>query len=140
VTPEQVGIGAIAFAIVGILSLFVRSLVRRQDSIMDSANERQDAMFVWFTERLNGSLDALKDALSNNREAMSATRDAMEHNTKNLKALQELSAKMLEAIIHKDAATAKAIIEKIEAKENQVMAKIDELLARDRSQTRERSS
>jgi hypothetical protein len=47
---------------------------------------------------------------------------------------------MLEAIIHKDAATAKAIIEKIEAKENQVMAKIDELLARDRSQTRERSS
>lgn len=116
------GIGAVALAVIGVLSLFVRSLVRRQDEILKTANQRQDQMFIWFTEKMNGSLDALKDSIEANKHAT-------EHNTTNLKTLQELFRAVIDRVVN-------SLGEQQAADTATVVAKLDELLARDRSQVR----
>lgn len=110
--PETYGLGAVALAVIAILSLFVRSLVKRQDK-----------MFEWFTERMNGSLEALKEALSVHSEATI-------HNTKNLKQVGELFTTAFRM-------QTEQVTTNIERQHELLASKLDELLERDRSQTRE---
>lgn len=99
--PEAYGLGGVALAVIAILSIFVRSLVKRQDKVLEATIGRQDQMFTWFTGKLNGSLDALKLAIEANRQAT-------EHNTRNLKTIQELSGTAMEIIATETAKTAQA--------------------------------
>ena len=124
--PEAYGIGGVALAVIAILMVFVKSLVKRQDQIIEAASEGQERIFEWFTKTMNGTLDSLKDTLANNRQAMQTNADAMAHNTKNLKQTQELLAGVLDKILTAE-------------KENNdsLHAKLDELIGRDRSKTRE---
>lgn len=110
-TGEMYSLAGVALAVIAILSLFVRSLVKRQDQ-----------MFVWFTGKMNGSLDALKGAIEANKHAT-------EHNTRNLKTVQELSSTVFTTMIGK-------LTEQERANTDAIVAKLDELLERDRSQTR----
>lgn len=109
---EVYGIGAVALAVIAILSFFVRSLVKRQD-----------AMFVWFTEKLNGSLEALKVSIESQKHAT-------EHNTRNLKTVQTLSTDILKSM-------RETFMEQESKNTDLIMAKLEELLERDRSRTRE---
>lgn len=120
--PEMYGLGGIALAIIAILSLFVRSLVKNQRSIIEATLERQDQMFVWFTEKMNGSLEALKASLEANKHAT-------EHNTANLKTIRELSSSVFSTMMT-------SLTEQEKTNSELVLAKLDELLERDRSQTR----
>lgn len=128
-SPEAYGIGGVCLAIIAILMVFVKSLVRRQDQVVQAAGEVQERMFQWFTKTMNGTLESLKDTLHNNREAMKANAEAMEHNTKNLKATQELMAGVVDKIIANERES-----------DSLMLAKIEELLARDRSRTRDQDS
>lgn len=108
---EVYSLAGVALAVVAILSLFVRSLVKRQDQ-----------MFTWFTGKLNGSLDALKQSIEGQKHAT-------EHNTKNLKTIQELFATALEHI-------SSQVVAAQEASVKTTHAKLDELLERDRTKHR----
>lgn len=114
VTPEAVGLGSVALAVIAILSLFVRSLVKRQDQL-----------FEWFTNRMNGSLDALKASLDHQK-------DATEHNTKNLKAVGELAKTIVDTLGTQLAGEVRATAEAMERSNAIVIGKIDELLAKER--------
>ena len=109
---EMYGLAGVALAVIAILSLFVRSLVKRQDQ-----------MFVWFTEKLNGSLDALKTAIDSQKHAT-------EHNTRNLKTVQSLSTEVLKSM-------RETFAEQETKNTSLIVTKLDEILARDRAQTRE---
>lgn len=114
-SPEAYGIGGVALAVIAILSLVVKSTMGRQDQ-----------MFVWFTDKMNGSLDALKASID-------AQKHATEHNTKNLKTVQELSTTVFNRMITQ-------LTDQERANSELVIAKLDELIARDRTQMRESDS
>lgn len=120
-TPEAAGLGTVALAVIAILSLFVKSLVKRQDDL-----------FTWFTQRMNGSLDALKASLDHQSEVT-------QHNTKNLKAVGELTKTVVDTLTNQLASEIRATASAIEESNKVVVSKIDELLERDRSRTREKT-
>lgn len=117
-SPEAVGLGTVAMAVIAILSLFVRSLVKRQDQL-----------FVWFTQRMNGSLDALKASLDHQSEVTI-------HNTKNLKAVGDLAQTIVGTLSNQIIGEIRASSEAIERSNKVLVTKIDELLERDRSRIR----
>lgn len=124
--PEMYSIAGVALVLITVLSLFVRSTVRNQRSIVDATLKRQDEMFVWFTHKLNGSLDALKTSIESQQHAT-------EHNTKNLKTVQTLSTDILKSM-------RETYLEQDKANTDLIMSKLEEILERDRSRTRETES